>query len=143
MFNYCLLIIVFINIFAGCKSRSSTSKTITSVDNDQCSENDDLYDYMDTIPNSFDNVLAEQLNDYLSNPSKNIQSLFHYPDVCAAFIKLNSTLPSSAAVERLFSVAGQILSDRRSKLSDNHIDMMIFLRDHLRYSVNAFDSIIL
>lgn len=40
---------------------------------------------------------------------------------------------SSAAVERLFSVAGQVVSNRRCRLSDNHIDKMIFLRDRLKH----------
>ena len=70
--------------------------------------------------------------------SKNVQSLLNYPTVCAAFIKLNSTLPSSAAVERLFSVASQVLCNRRCKLSDNHIDMMIFLRDRLKHPQYTF-----
>ncbi|ESO06050.1 hypothetical protein HELRODRAFT_147146, partial [Helobdella robusta] len=57
-----------------------------------------------------------ELNSYLANPSKNIESLFSYLPVCASFIKLNSTLPSSAVVEHLFSVAGQILTGKRCRL---------------------------
>ncbi|ESO08398.1 hypothetical protein HELRODRAFT_74836, partial [Helobdella robusta] len=71
-------------------------------------------------------VLADKLNSYLVNPSKNIESLFSYSSVCASFIKLNSTLPSFAVVERLFSVAGQILIDKRCRLSDDHTNKMIF-----------------
>ncbi|ESN92799.1 hypothetical protein HELRODRAFT_69273, partial [Helobdella robusta] len=71
-------------------------------------------------------VLAEELNSYLANPSKNIESLFFYPSVCASFIKLNSTLPSSAVFERLFCVAGQITTDERCRLSNDHTNKMIF-----------------
>ena len=49
-----------------------------------------------------------------------------------AFVKANSTLPSSAVVERLFSAAGQILCSRRCKLSDDHFNNMVFLRDRLK-----------
>ncbi|ESN93365.1 hypothetical protein HELRODRAFT_89105, partial [Helobdella robusta] len=56
---------------------------------------------------------AEQLNNYLSSQAKNVEHLFCYPAVCAAFLKINSKLPSSAAVERLFSVAGQIFTNKR------------------------------
>ncbi|ESO08355.1 hypothetical protein HELRODRAFT_147153, partial [Helobdella robusta] len=69
-----------------------------------------------------------QLNNYLTNPSRNIESLFLYPAVCAAFIKLNATLPSPAAIERLISVAGQVLTDKHCRISDNHIDKKKFLR---------------
>ena len=41
-------------------------------------------------------------------------------------------VPSSAAVERLSSAAGQILSGRRCKLSEKHSDMSVFLRDCLK-----------
>ncbi|ESN94732.1 hypothetical protein HELRODRAFT_147126, partial [Helobdella robusta] len=73
-----------------------------------------------------------EFNSYLANPSKNIESLFSYLSVCASFIKLNSTLPNSAVVERLSSVAGQILADKRCRLSDDHTNKMIFLRNHLK-----------
>jgi len=63
--------------------------------------------------------------------------LSSYPAVKEAFIKANSTLPSSAAVERLFSAAGQILCSRRGKLSDDMIDKMLFLRDRLRKTVTG------
>ena len=41
---------------------------------------------------------------YLDNPSKELSSLLAYPPVKAAFVKYNITLPSSAPVERLFSI---------------------------------------
>jgi len=47
--------------------------------------------------------------------------------VLDAFMKSNSTLPSSAAAERLFSAAGQMLTARRCRISDEHFDMMLFL----------------
>ncbi|ESO03003.1 hypothetical protein HELRODRAFT_147150, partial [Helobdella robusta] len=61
-------------------------------------------------------VLADKLNSYLANSSKNIESLFSYPSVCASFIKQNSTLHNSAVDERLFSVVGQILTVKRCRL---------------------------
>jgi len=41
-----------------------------------------------------------------------------YPAVAAASMKINSTLPSSAAVERVFSVAAQVLTARHCHMSD-------------------------
>ena len=43
-------------------------------------------------------------------------------------MKINSTLPSSAAVKRLFSVAAQILTARRCRVSDETLNQRIFHR---------------
>jgi hAT family C-terminal dimerisation region len=76
--------------------------------------------------------IASQLDSYLSSKAKTIESLRDYPAVANAFMKANSTSPSSAVVERLFSAAGQILTSRRCSLSDEHFDWMVFVRDRLK-----------
>ena len=68
----------------------------------------------------------------LTSNISTIESLRDYPAVANAFMKANSTLPSSAVVERLFSAAGQILTSRRCSLSDEHFDWMVFVRDRLK-----------
>jgi hypothetical protein len=85
-----------------------------------------------TIASSTDNSLIEEMDKYLANTSTQVISLKAYPAVAMAFVKANSTLPSSAVVERLFSAAGQILCSRRCKLSDDHFNNMVFLRDRLK-----------
>ena len=74
-------------------------------------------------------VLGDQLAQYQSGSNTTTDCLSSYPAVKQAFIKANSTLPSSAAVERLFSKAGQIPCSHRSKPSDDMCDMTLFLRD--------------
>ena len=44
------------------------------------------------------------------------------------FIQYNTALPSSAAVERLFSVGKDVLKPKRSGLTDEHFEMLVFLK---------------
>ena len=44
------------------------------------------------------------------------------------FIQFNTALPSSAAVERLFSVGKDVLKPKRSGLTDEHFEMLVFLK---------------
>ncbi|KAK4007427.1 hypothetical protein OUZ56_012584 [Daphnia magna] len=44
------------------------------------------------------------------------------------FIQLNTGLPSSAAVERLFSPGGRVLTPMRTQLSDQRFESLVFLR---------------
>ena len=57
-----------------------------------------------------------------------IESLKSFPLAAQAFCKSNCTLPNSAAVERLFSAASQVLTARRYKMADETFDKLVFLR---------------
>ena len=46
------------------------------------------------------------------------------------FMRYNTTLPSSASVERVFSVAGDVLRAKRNRLSAEHVNRAIFLKQN-------------
>ena len=72
------------------------------------------------------------MSGYLACKSDSISSLLAYPAVAEAFRKSNATLPSSAAVERLFSAASQVLCARRCRMSDETLDKLVFLQSRLK-----------
>ena len=74
------------------------------------------------------NDVDEEVNKYMSDTSSELSSLSAYPNVKKLYLKLNTGLPASAAVERLFSVGGRIFSPLRAKMSSEHFEMLAFLR---------------
>jgi hypothetical protein len=53
-----------------------------------------------------------------------------FPYIRKLFIQLNTGLPSSAAVERLFSLGGRVLTPMRTQLSDQRFESLVFLRSN-------------
>lgn len=49
------------------------------------------------------------------------------PGLRNAFIDYNTSLPSSAPVERLFSLGKRVLSPMRTLLSDNNFEVLVML----------------
>ena len=63
------------------------------------------------------------------SPNKNLEE----KDFPNAFLKdllirCNTPIPSSAAVERLFSLGKDILRPKRCRMMDKHFKMLLFLR---------------
>ena len=48
------------------------------------------------------------------------------------FIKYNTAMPSSAAVERLFSSGGDILRAKRSSLSAANFEKLVFMHTNMK-----------
>jgi transcriptional/translational regulatory protein YebC/TACO1 len=65
---------------------------------------------------------------FLSDTSTKLSSLKKYPTLKQLFLKYNATLPSSASVERLFSIAGRIFVPLRNGLSDQNFEKLLFLK---------------
>ena len=51
-----------------------------------------------------------------------------YLTIKKLFIKYNTALPSSASVERMFSVGGSVITSQRGHLQDDVIEYQILLK---------------
>lgn len=79
----------------------------------------------------------EEMQRYLQDPDKSLASLKMYPMIRDLFLKYNTTLPSSAPVERLFSQGGLIFTPHRNKMTDKHFEQALLLRyNRLYWSVD-------
>ncbi|KAL4101182.1 hypothetical protein QTP88_021202 [Uroleucon formosanum] len=78
------------------------------------------------------NLSSVEALSFLNSKVKELNILDSFPVVKQVFIKFNTSIPSSAPVERLFSVAIQILTPRRNRLNDKHFDMLLCCRCYLQ-----------
>jgi len=74
---------------------------------------------------------------YLRTNTDRIDSLHRFPLVKKVFAAKNIALPSSAPVERLFSIGGQILIPRRNRLCDEHFEELLMLRANKQLEENS------
>jgi len=59
-------------------------------------------------PTTAVNVVVMEVDRYLADTSTSLQSLNNYPHIKQMFISVNTTLPASAAVERVFSLGVRV-----------------------------------
>lgn len=96
------------------------------------SEEDD-YGFNENPSNaSSRNKVETEVAGYLSDSDRSLSMLHKYPAVRATFVRYNTTIPSSAPVERLFSTGGQIETARRNRLSDASFERLLLLKANVK-----------
>ena len=78
---------------------------------------DHFYEFDSDEDSTFQNAIESEVNDYLSN-AKQYEFLNKYPKVKKLFLEYNTSIPSSAPAEKLFSLGGLVLTPKRSRLTD-------------------------
>ena len=72
----------------------------------------DFYEF-DTDDDKPEDDLESEVAEYFKN-AKSLECLDKYPKIRRLFLRYNVTIPSSAPVERLFSLGSLVLSSRRN-----------------------------
>ncbi|XP_073349471.1 uncharacterized protein [Pagrus major] len=100
-----------------------------SISADVGSSSSDEGDFFHALKRSHETPSAtKQLDSYLTYSTDNIKILKTFPVVLKLSVKLNTPLPTSAACERLFSIAGLIFSPKRAWLAVNTFENQLLLR---------------
>ena len=89
-------------------------------------------DYLVSFVDLPEQPIDSEINLFLNNPDKNFAMLHKYPSILKLFIRYNTTLPSSAPVERLFSAGSIVLTARKTRLNDFLLEHLILLKIGLK-----------
>lgn len=90
-------------------------------------------DFFASIKKPAGQECVKQLEGYLASKVDCKDILKSYPAVCKLSLKLNTTLPASAACERHFSTAGLIFSPRRARLDAKNFENQLLLKRNRKY----------
>ena len=71
--------------------------------------------------------IESELMEFLRS-AKSLECFDRFPKVKRLFIKFNTTIPSSAPVERLFSLGNLVLNPRRNRLNDGKFEQLLLMR---------------
>ena len=82
---------------------------------------------------SEDSQYEMEMLKYLADSCHSINSLEDFPGYKNVFLRYNTPLPSSAAVERLFSFAGHTFVPKRKRMSDGFFEDIVFLKGNIHY----------
>ncbi|XP_047214192.1 uncharacterized protein LOC124863765 [Girardinichthys multiradiatus] len=72
--------------------------------------------------------VMEEIRKYVEGTGKSLECLQDFPRVKQLFLKYNTTLPSSAPVQRLFSQKGNLMTSQRNFLTDDYFERIQLLR---------------
>ncbi|KAF3858988.1 hypothetical protein F7725_021387 [Dissostichus mawsoni] len=85
----------------------------------------DFFDFENQPTESFS--AEKEVTDYLRSGYE-LEILNQFPNLKKMYMKYNTPTPSSAPVERLFSLGGLVLSPKRNRLSDRRFEKLLLMR---------------
>lgn len=82
--------------------------------------------------NSLEHEIEAEVCAFLTTAESDYKILNRYPVIREIFFKYNTTLSSSAAVERVFSQSMMIFTPRRNRISAEHFEQTLLLKHNIR-----------
>ncbi|XP_061741064.1 uncharacterized protein zgc:161969 isoform X1 [Nerophis ophidion] len=91
---------------------------------------DDFFSYGSAKNSSINQErgVTEEIRSYVEGTGKSLECLQDFPRVKQLFLKYNTTLPSTAPVQRLFSQKGNLVTLQRNFLTDDYFERIQLLR---------------
>lgn len=77
---------------------------------------------------STDQNVELEVSRYIGDHRKDKSILIEYPNVKNVFLKFNTTLPASAAIERVFSQSSLIFTPRRNRIPPENFERTLLLK---------------
>lgn len=87
--------------------------------------------------NSIDSEIESEVSRFLCDMRSDLDILNEYPNVRGIYNKYNTTISSSAPVERAFSQSLMIFSPRRNRLSAVHFEQAVLMKHNRMLLANA------
>ena len=87
----------------------------------------------DNGPSTSKSTVEIEILNYINSKNTNLDMLNNYPIIKMLFIKYNSILPSSAPVERMFSIATNINKPKLNKLKYTNFTLLVLLKANSLY----------
>uniref|UniRef100_A0A8C6Q9N9 HAT C-terminal dimerisation domain-containing protein n=1 Tax=Nothobranchius furzeri TaxID=105023 RepID=A0A8C6Q9N9_NOTFU len=108
--------------------RTTAAATAEVPQDSQTPASPDKMDFFDFEIQPRESFSAEnEVTDYIRSGHE-LEILNQFPKVKKIYMKYNTPTPSSAPVERLFSLGGLVLSPKRNRLSDRRFEKLLLMR---------------
>lgn len=130
-------------LIEACKALSTESNHADRNDTTAEQDEDDFYaafNNRSTRRSSIEGRIESEVMRYLNDDRKNDSMLDEYPLVRNVYMRYNTTLASSGAVERLFSQSLMVFAPRRNRISDANFEKTLLLKYNKKLMKKKYDK---